>query len=209
MKTGICNQADILYLSLFHVVSSVFVVVFFTLILFLSFSTDHDLVWSNVELHWSFTVFAVVFQALVYIIALVCTYLCNATLASRIQKTKSGAEENNFAKWKGTFRSDRPEWSDRWKWTTFKIGPEYSGRTNPKWSVPFDVPTEISGILGEKGGGVGGGGRGRKKAEKKNTCISSAVSPPFFSLRHMCMLITIKRSWLRMKPLEIANMGFD
>ena len=28
------------------------------LILFLSFSTDNDLVWSNVGLHWSFTVFA-------------------------------------------------------------------------------------------------------------------------------------------------------
>ena len=27
-------------------------------------------------------------------------------------------------------------------------GPEYSGRTKPKWSVLFDVPTEISGILG-------------------------------------------------------------
>ena len=56
------------YLSLFHIVWSVFAVVFRTLILFLSFSTDHDLVWSNVELHWSFTVFAVVFQALVYVI---------------------------------------------------------------------------------------------------------------------------------------------
>ena len=35
-------------------------------------------------------------------------------------------------------------------WTTFKAGPEYSGRTKPKWSVPtpFDEPTEISGILG-------------------------------------------------------------
>ena len=30
----------------------------------------------------------------------------------------------------------------------FKAGPEYSGRTKPKWSVPFDVPTEITGILG-------------------------------------------------------------
>jgi len=31
---------------------------------------------------------------------------------------------------------------------TFKAGPEYSGRTKAKWSVPFAVPTEISGILG-------------------------------------------------------------
>ena len=27
-------------------------------------------------------------------------------------------------------------------------GPEYSGQTKPKWSVPFDEPTEISRILG-------------------------------------------------------------
>ena len=67
-------------------------------------------------------------------------------LASRIEK--SGTGDNNFAKWKGTFRSDRPKWPDRSQWTTFKAGPEYSGRTKPKWSVPFDVPTEITGILG-------------------------------------------------------------
>ena len=67
-------------------------------------------------------------------------------LVSRIQN--SGTGDNNFVKWKRTFRSDRPKWPDRSKWTTFKAGPEYSGRTKPKWSVPFDVPTEISGILG-------------------------------------------------------------
>ena len=67
-------------------------------------------------------------------------------LASRIQK--SGTGDNNFVKWKGTFRSDRPKWPDRSKRTTFKAGPEYSGRTKPKWSVPFDVPTEFTGILG-------------------------------------------------------------
>ena len=38
--------------------------------------------------------------------------------------------------------------SDRSKWTTFKAGPEYTGCTKPKWSVPCYVPTEISGILG-------------------------------------------------------------
>ena len=32
----------------------------------------------------------------------------------------------------------------------FKAGPEYSGRTKPKWFVPFDVPTEI---FGQGGGG--------------------------------------------------------
>ena len=67
-------------------------------------------------------------------------------LVSRIQK--SGTGNNNFVKWKGTFRSDRPKWPDRSLWTTFKAGPEYSGRTKPKLSVPFDVLTEISGILG-------------------------------------------------------------
>ena len=69
-------------------------------------------------------------------------------LVSRIQKSGSG--DNIFVKWKGTFRSDRPKWPDRSKTTThtFKAGPEYTCRTKPKWSVPFDVPTEISGILG-------------------------------------------------------------
>ena len=69
-------------------------------------------------------------------------------LASRIEK--SGTGDNNFGKWKGTFRSDRPKWPDRSQWTTFKAGPEYSGRTKPKWSVPFDEPTEFSGLLGWK-----------------------------------------------------------
>ena len=67
-------------------------------------------------------------------------------LVSRIEK--SGTGDNNFGKWKGTFRSDRPKWLGRSQWTTFKAGPEYSGRTKPKRSVPFDVPTEITRILG-------------------------------------------------------------
>ena len=81
-----------------------------------------------------------------------CTDLTQATarlvivLVSRIQK--SGTGDNNFAKWKRTSRSDRPKWPDRSKGTTFKAGPEYSGRTKPKWSVPFDVPTKMSWILG-------------------------------------------------------------
>ena len=41
-------------------------------------------------------------------------------LVSRIQKCGTG--ENNFGKWKGTFRSDRPKWPDRSQWTTFKAG---------------------------------------------------------------------------------------
>ena len=41
-------------------------------------------------------------------------------LVSRIEK--SGTGDNNFGKWKGTFRSDRPKWPDRSQWTTFKAG---------------------------------------------------------------------------------------
>ena len=67
-------------------------------------------------------------------------------LVSRIEKYGTG--DNNFGKWKGTFRSHRPKWPDRSQWTTFKAGPEYSGRTKPKWSVPFDEPSGISGLLG-------------------------------------------------------------
>ena len=67
-------------------------------------------------------------------------------LVSRIEKCGTGG--NNFDKWKETFRSDRPKWPDRSKLTTFKAGTEYSGRTKPKWSVPFGVPTEVSGVLG-------------------------------------------------------------
>ena len=58
--------------------------------------------------------------------------------ASRIQK--SGTGENNFVKWKTNgkdFRSDRLKWVDWSKWTTFKGGPKYSGRTAPKWLVPL------------------------------------------------------------------------
>ena len=61
------------------------------------------------------------------------TFCLVIVLVSRTKK--SGTGDNNFLKWKGTFRSGRPkrpEWS---KWTTFKAGPEYSGRTKPKWSV--------------------------------------------------------------------------
>ena len=67
-------------------------------------------------------------------------------LVSRIQK--SGTGDNNFVKWKGTFQSDWLKWPDWSKRTTLKAGPKYSGWTKPKWTVPFDVPTKISGILG-------------------------------------------------------------
>ena len=65
---------------------------------------------------------------------------------SRIQK--SGTRDNNFVKWRGTFWSNWPKWPDQSKWTTFKAGHEYSGQTKPKSTIPFDQPTEISGILG-------------------------------------------------------------
>ena len=57
-------------------------------------------------------------------------------LVSRIQK--SSTRDNNFVRWRGTFRSDRPKWPDQSKWTTFKAGHEYSGQTKPKWTIPFD-----------------------------------------------------------------------
>ena len=65
---------------------------------------------------------------------------------SRIQK--SSTRDNNFVKWRGTFWSNRPKWPDQSKWTTFKAGHEDSGQTKPKSTIPFDQPTEISGILG-------------------------------------------------------------
>ena len=66
---------------------------------------------------------------------------------SRIEK--SGTGDNNFDKWKGTFRSDRPtEMTRPVTVDHLQTGPEYSGRTKPKWSVPSHEPTEISGILG-------------------------------------------------------------
>ena len=67
-------------------------------------------------------------------------------LVSRIEKSSTG--DNNFGKWKGTFRFDRPKWPDRLQQTAFKAGPEYSSRTKPKWTIPFDESTEISGLLG-------------------------------------------------------------
>ena len=57
-------------------------------------------------------------------------------LVGKIQK--SGTGDNSFAKCKGTCWSDRQNWPDRSAWTTFKGVPKYSGRTEPKWSVPFE-----------------------------------------------------------------------
>ena len=56
-------------------------------------------------------------------------------LESRIQK--SGTGDNNFVKWKGTFRSNRPKWPDCSKRSTFKAGSEYSSWTKSKWSFPL------------------------------------------------------------------------
>ena len=46
------------------------------------------------------------------------------------QDTKKRYWDNNFVKWKGTFRSDLPKWPDRSKLTTFKAGNEYSRWNN-------------------------------------------------------------------------------
>ena len=80
-----------------------------------------------------------------------CDYVCTdptqatarlvIVLVSRIQK--SGTGDNNLVKWKGTFLSDRSKWT-----THLQI---QFGRSKPKRSVPLDVPTKISGILGRLG----------------------------------------------------------
>ena len=70
MKTGIGQSRYCIPQPFSRCLISLLHCFFFTLILFLSFSTDHDLVRSNVELHWSSTVFVVLFQALVYITGL-------------------------------------------------------------------------------------------------------------------------------------------
>ena len=64
------------------------------------------------------------------------------------QDTKERYWGQQFVKWKGIFRTNWPKLPDRSQWTTFKAGPEYSGRTKPSRSVPFDIPTEIGRILG-------------------------------------------------------------
>ena len=64
------------------------------------------------------------------------------------QDTKEEYWGQQFCQMERDVRSERRKLPDRSKWTTFKAGPEYSGRTEPEWSVPFDVSTEISGILG-------------------------------------------------------------
>ena len=68
-------------------------------------------------------------------------------LVSTIQETGTG--DNNFVKWKGTFRSDRPtEMTRPVKEDHLQSWSKYSSRIEPKRSVSFDVPIEMSGILG-------------------------------------------------------------
>ena len=75
------------------------------------------------------------------------SFFCVFSYCSCKQETKEQYWDNNFVKRKGTFQSNWLKWPDQSKRTTFKAGPEYSSRTKPKESVPFDVPTKISGIL--------------------------------------------------------------
>ena len=58
-------------------------------------------------------------------------------------KERYGGQQN-FAKWKGTFRSHRPKRPVRSRWPPSKLVPIITGGSKPKWSVPFDVSTEIS-----------------------------------------------------------------
>ena len=57
------------------------------------------------------------------------------------QDTKERYWGQQFCQMEGTFWSDRPKRVDWSKRTTFKCGPKYSGRTEPKcwkWFIPFD-----------------------------------------------------------------------
>ena len=68
-------------------------------------------------------------------------------LVSRMQKNWTG--DSNFPKWKRTFLPDQLESLGGSKWSTFKAGPKYSGRTEPKWSITLILLlTKISRILG-------------------------------------------------------------
>ena len=49
-----------------------------------------------------------------------------------------------FCKWNGTCRSDR---TDRSKRTVSRGGPKYSGRTEPKRTLPFDFSPKFPEIL--------------------------------------------------------------
>ena len=63
-------------------------------------------------------------------------------LVARIQCSSTG--DNNFVKWKGTFRSNRRKWPDRWKRTTFK---EHRGKTSthaPGWAFPVTFSVTLS-----------------------------------------------------------------
>ena len=62
------------------------------------------------------------------------------------QDAKERYRGQQFVKWKGTFRSDRPKWADRSKKATFKGGLKYS--VGPNQNGPFRLISNlISGIL--------------------------------------------------------------
>lgn len=50
-----------------------------------------------------------------------------------------GTGDHDLVKWKGTLRSDRPKCPHRSKLTPSKAACKYSGRTEPKWTFPYDV----------------------------------------------------------------------
>ena len=54
---------------------------------------------------------------------------------SRIQKNSTG--DNNFVKWRGTFPSDQPKWSDRSKWPPSKLVPNIPA--GPNQNGPFHL----------------------------------------------------------------------
>ena len=83
----------------------------------------------------------------------VCTHPTQASARSVIVLVSYCNQDTKEQYWGQQFcqkESDRPKWPwpDWSKRTTFNPGPEYSDGTKPKWYVPFDIPTIISGILG-------------------------------------------------------------
>ena len=65
-------------------------------------------------------------------------------LLSRLPKSGCKEKQLTFSNGKGRFDpTDPKDWS---KWTAFQIGPKYSCRKEPKWSVAFDFLPKIAGI---------------------------------------------------------------
>ena len=99
-------------------------------------------------------------------------------LVSRRQKIDNG--NNNFVKWKGTFRSNRPKWPYWSKWTTLKAGSEYCGQT---------MQTEVAGILAW----MESAPRGRKWLQfRRDSFVSLSFCPKGTKKLHKWLLILLQ-----------------